>query len=200
MAQTLYASFADASLAEKAAGALLDYGVRAEDLSLVTRGTTTDAGDRVVEGTAAAGNGVAGAVGAQGAAANYQAAADQRAATATSEAAASTTTGHTRGTDDSTELAAKSGLSTTTPADAGAGAAKGAGIDVHSGHRPCCWRRSPGDGDWSRRRGNRCRRGSRWGLWLPERPGNAGGRGEKLLPKPGAGRRDHSRAGTFRQR
>jgi len=31
----LYASFADASLAEKAAGALLDYGVRQEDLSLV---------------------------------------------------------------------------------------------------------------------------------------------------------------------
>jgi len=37
MAQTLYASFADASLAEKAAGALLDYGVRNEDISLVTR-------------------------------------------------------------------------------------------------------------------------------------------------------------------
>ncbi len=31
----LYASFADAALAEKAAGALLDYGVRQEDLSLV---------------------------------------------------------------------------------------------------------------------------------------------------------------------
>ena len=35
MAQTLYASFADASLAEKAAGALLDYGVLQEDISLV---------------------------------------------------------------------------------------------------------------------------------------------------------------------
>ena len=31
----LYASFADASLAEKAAGALLDYGVKQEDISLV---------------------------------------------------------------------------------------------------------------------------------------------------------------------
>ena len=31
----LYASFADAALAEKAAGALLDYGVRQEDISLV---------------------------------------------------------------------------------------------------------------------------------------------------------------------
>ena len=36
MAQVLYASFADASLAEKAAGALLDFGVRQEDISLVS--------------------------------------------------------------------------------------------------------------------------------------------------------------------
>jgi len=42
MAQTIYASFADASLAEKAAGALLDYGVRNEDISLVSRERGTD--------------------------------------------------------------------------------------------------------------------------------------------------------------
>ncbi len=35
MANTLYAAFADAAMAEKAAGALLDHGVKAEDLSLV---------------------------------------------------------------------------------------------------------------------------------------------------------------------
>lgn len=35
MANTLYAAFADTAMAEKAAGALLDHGVRAEDLSLV---------------------------------------------------------------------------------------------------------------------------------------------------------------------
>jgi hypothetical protein len=35
MAQTLYAAFDDAAMAEKAAGALLDHGVRAEDVSLV---------------------------------------------------------------------------------------------------------------------------------------------------------------------
>jgi hypothetical protein len=35
MANTLYASFVDAAMAEKAAGALLDHGVKAEDLSLV---------------------------------------------------------------------------------------------------------------------------------------------------------------------
>jgi len=35
MGNTIYASFIDASLAEKAAGALLDHGVRAEDISVV---------------------------------------------------------------------------------------------------------------------------------------------------------------------
>jgi hypothetical protein len=35
MGKTIYASFADPSLAEKAAGALLDHGVRAEDISVV---------------------------------------------------------------------------------------------------------------------------------------------------------------------
>ena len=35
MGNTLYAAFADAGQAEKAAGALLDYGVRSEDISLV---------------------------------------------------------------------------------------------------------------------------------------------------------------------
>src|ERR1051325_1270212 len=42
MSETLYASFADATLAEKAAGALLDYGVKAEDLTLITRGSDAD--------------------------------------------------------------------------------------------------------------------------------------------------------------
>jgi hypothetical protein len=36
MAQTLYASFTDASLAEKAAGALMDFGVKPEEISLVS--------------------------------------------------------------------------------------------------------------------------------------------------------------------
>jgi hypothetical protein len=46
MGNTIYASFNDASLAEKAAGALLDNGVKAEDLSLVrNQPTDTYAGD-----------------------------------------------------------------------------------------------------------------------------------------------------------
>ena len=36
MAETIYASFADATLCEQAAGALIDYGVRKEDVSLVS--------------------------------------------------------------------------------------------------------------------------------------------------------------------
>jgi hypothetical protein len=39
MGNTIYASFADPSLAEKAAGALLDHGVRSEDLSIVSSHT-----------------------------------------------------------------------------------------------------------------------------------------------------------------
>ncbi len=41
MPQTLYASFPDLSMAEKAAGALLDYGVRQEDISLVSNQGTS---------------------------------------------------------------------------------------------------------------------------------------------------------------
>lgn len=44
MAETLYATFADNALAEKAVGALLDYGVRQEDISLIMK--QPDAHDR----------------------------------------------------------------------------------------------------------------------------------------------------------
>src|SRR2546421_12371956 len=38
----IYASFSDPHLAEKAAGALLDYGVRTDDLSLIRCGSAND--------------------------------------------------------------------------------------------------------------------------------------------------------------
>lgn len=220
MAQTIYASFADASLAEKAAGALLDYGVRNEDISLVSRergtddtndtndtndttrrdytahsatlaereGTTTstayadrndavNAGDSAWQGTESAGNKigegmdragarVAGAFGATGTEANLDRAADEhrmearddanksganfRAATDMDETSGArtydrtdtnytdrdsntTVIDHSTGQGDRTELAAKQGLSTTTPGDAAAGAAKGAGIGLGVG-------------------------------------------------------------------
>ncbi len=103
----LYATFADAAEAEKAAGALLDFGVRKEDLSLVaheahgaTRGTsgmtqtdlggsagtlgnraghdTASVGDRLAQAGDRIAGAVTGAVGATGASANYAAAGTQR--------------------------------------------------------------------------------------------------------------------------
>lgn len=110
----LYASFGDAVLAEKAAGALLDYGVRKEDVSLIandayaqTRSTSysyaeTPASERlagVVTGAAAAMGATAGG-----------------------------------GVDTGDyETAAKEGISTTTPEDAGAGAIKGTEIGLGIG-------------------------------------------------------------------
>ncbi|MEZ0324352.1 MAG: hypothetical protein ACAH95_00455 [Fimbriimonas sp.] len=78
MGNTIYASFADPSNAEKAAGALLDHGVRAEDLSIVSshtdasgHTTTTTSGvsrtsgdnDNDVKNTADAGMGYMAAAG-----------------------------------------------------------------------------------------------------------------------------------------
>ena len=51
MADTIYASFSDAALAEKAAGALLDHGVRAEDLSLVQNESRYNTPTTVAEDT-----------------------------------------------------------------------------------------------------------------------------------------------------
>ena len=186
----LYASFADASLAEKAAGALLDYGVRQEDISLVAhdeygrtresdmtqlgRGagsvgnSATDAaqsaGDRLAQvGDRMAGS-VSGAFGAEGTAAGYDTAAseragmaDVRAGMAGDEAAVHGSAGVysapatpatavagdlnplDQGGPDSpasqgdTATAAKHGISTTTPEDAGEGAVKGTGIGIGVG-------------------------------------------------------------------
>jgi hypothetical protein len=83
--QTLYASFADTSLAERAAGALLDHGVRPDGISLVSKAVY----EAMVEDPA-----------------------DNR---------------------KDPEFAAKTGLSVTTPGDAVAGAAKGAGIGLGVG-------------------------------------------------------------------
>lgn len=169
----LYASFADASLAEKAAGALLDYGVRKEDISIVandaygqTRSTTGTAvgaaadagrgaanlGDSAVDATKSVGHRIeqagdrAAATVASGfgapAAGVYNAAADRQAAEAEgrSAMAGNESAVHGRSTDagadtnvGDTEAAAKQGISTTTPEDAGAGAVKGAGIGLGIG-------------------------------------------------------------------
>lgn len=70
----LYASFADAAMAEKAAGALLDFGVRQEDISLVAndqygQARQSSAGQMTDPNIAAAGT--TGAYGTEGTAAGY---------------------------------------------------------------------------------------------------------------------------------
>ena len=155
----LYASFADAALAEKAAGALLDFGVRKEDISLVANdqygqtrqsytGQTTDpnyaagaTGAYGTEGTAA-GYDTTGAVAGRNVAV-YDNPASMGTGTAGMGAGTSAVAGDLnpldRGGADSAmaqgdvETAAKHGISTTTPEDAGQGAVKGTGIGLGVG-------------------------------------------------------------------
>ncbi len=165
----LYASFADASLAEKAAGALLDYGVKQQDISIVaheahaatretlygTQGTVTGAAAGLGNTIAAAGDRVAGATtgafGAEGTAAGYDAAANARTGAGTAQvydnptatAVGSDLNPMDQGGPDSaashanspeaTDNAAKHGISTTTPEDAGEGAVKGTGLGLGVG-------------------------------------------------------------------
>lgn len=186
----LYASFQDAALAEKAAGALLDYGVRKEDVSIVAndaygqsrtsqvgdtaatagRGVanvgdgvvdhTKQAGDRLAQAGDRMAGAVTGAVGATGAAAGFEAGADQRAANADTRSVMAHNEGMVHGSDlyntatsygstveagpvglrdEETEssgdydTAAKHGISTTTPEDAGQGAVKGTEIGLGLG-------------------------------------------------------------------
>ncbi len=139
MAQTLYASFNDASLAEKAAGALLDFGVRNEDISLVSRernGATTVNGDTTVSSSDSYNTDTSRHDYVQ-----HSATVAERETTGAINRDFDTTDrdsntiviNHGTGEGDKTELAAKQGLSTTTPGDAAAGAAKGAGIGLGIG-------------------------------------------------------------------
>ena len=151
--KTVYASFSDHDLAEKATGALLDHGVRAEDISLVASEVT----DPRVENVAVDDEYNTVAVGRAGAV--YE---DQ-------------------------ELGAKTGLSTTTGADAASGAAKGAGIGLgrRRSRRPCLARhprlrlgarwRSARNRPRRRSRRNGSRRGGRRRDRIPEGSRRSGG-------------------------
>ena len=123
-ARTLYASFADATLAERATGALLDYGVRAEDISLVSKSIDPAIGDRAYVDRAVRTE----VIDRSGI---HEQVVDR---TPINEPVV----GRTAAVDAAEEsrepdLSAKSGLSTTTPEDAAAGAAKGAGIGLGVG-------------------------------------------------------------------
>ena len=128
--QTLYASFADSSLAERAAGALLDYGVRNEDISLVAKEhKQEELHDRLAY---------------DGRPTLADRSMDEMETTAPYEQTpvvnrypGDNPFNLNRIEDpDNTELSAKSGISTTTPEDAAAGAAKGAGIGLGVSETP----------------------------------------------------------------
>ena len=141
----LYASFADAALAEKAAGALLDSGVRQEDLSVVAN----DQYDQTRQSYAAQATdpnytaGATGSYGSEGGVAVYNNPAVAGLGTAGMGVGTSAIAGDLnpldRGGMDSVmsqadiETAAKHGISTTTPEDAGEGAVKGTGIGLGVG-------------------------------------------------------------------
>lgn len=113
MGNTIYAAFADPSQAEKAAGALLDHGVRPEDLSVVRSHadaahlTATQGTIDPLPGTMAGTTGVIDPV------------PDVDYANGTRHPDVITDT------SGDVEASAKQGISTTTAADAGAGAVKG---------------------------------------------------------------------------
>lgn len=103
MATTLYATFSDIDSAERAAGALLDYGVRPENLSLVKKHYATGTGPTDQES----------AVYSADARTYDNLAADDQ--------------------EYDPEEAAKTGLTSTTAEDAGSGAVKGAGVGLGVG-------------------------------------------------------------------
>ena len=103
MSETLYATFNDTSLAEKAVGALLDHGARNEDISVISK----DPGTQHVSRTA------------------VDAGEEQYVARDPSD--------HPADSGAHAENAGKHGLSTTTAGDARVGAAKGAGIGLGVG-------------------------------------------------------------------
>lgn len=127
MGNTIYASFNDSSLAEKAAGALLDRGVRAEDLSIVQKedGVATVANYDAAnypEGYVDPNTAVSTTMSPPAAASMY-------ATTPPAQPGQPIVAEHNVHFADEDkgdiEGAAKTGISTTTAADAGAGALKG---------------------------------------------------------------------------
>jgi hypothetical protein len=136
----LYASFGDAVLAEKAAGALLDYGVRPEDISIVANDAFAQApitqhadiseadplnqvGDRMA-GASEHAEGIVSGSDAHNLAVPYG---------STVEAGMIDERDETPIYATDYETAAKHGISTTTPEDAGQGAVKGAEIGLGLG-------------------------------------------------------------------
>jgi hypothetical protein len=137
MGTTIYATFQDSEAAERAAGALLDYGVRPEDVSLVRRRGDEPREELAFDAAAVAGS--TGAVGSSGVDSTGHSAALSEgykpgASKADDQQYDNLGALNREEEDDyDPELAAKSGITPTTAADAGAGAIKGAGVGLGVG-------------------------------------------------------------------
>ncbi|HEY3782195.1 MAG TPA: hypothetical protein VGL56_14020 [Fimbriimonadaceae bacterium] len=151
----IYASFDTAAHAEKAAGALLDYGVVSDDISLIRGGSEEDYNnwqsrwqgygtEGNISGVGTTTTGTAGSLtgqsGFEGAATNediHLRAANKIDDTtyvnelADEDSGVREDSGYTG--DDPNHLSAKTGITTTTAADSGVGAAKGAGYGLGVG-------------------------------------------------------------------
>lgn len=139
---TIYASFNDPALAEKAAGALLDYGVRSEDISVIAHekyGTSRATGTMFEDRASATvdpaySDRIVADVDNAAVSSDYNTTVvDRNIGTDPIDRDDSVVT-RDRATDEShIEGAAKGGISTTTPGDAASGAVKGAGIGLGVG-------------------------------------------------------------------
>jgi hypothetical protein len=138
--KTLYALFPDHDLAEKATGALMDHGVRSEDISLIQHESKVPEERRSELRRPASESDVASPGAAEGTSRVYP---DSGEVTTTGYAATPPREDATRPVDpdyeatsrdeDEDDLSAKSGISTTTGADAGSGALKGGAIGLGVG-------------------------------------------------------------------
>ena len=180
MDNTIYASFDDIDMAEKAAGALLDHGIRNEDISLIANDRYLDRHTAVTDAAVDS---------------DYNTVVVDR---------------DVPNYDKEDGLGqAKAGLTTTTAADAGSGAAKGAGIGPGCRRprrisqprsawlRPRAWRRCARNGTCRNGRSYGCRRSRRWCDRLPQGSGHARACGANLSRLLRAWRSGPRRFGSF---
>lgn len=143
MAETLFVSFASKEDAERATGALMDHGLKSEDISLVAGGSEDQDADYGAKGGLHTGDTAYDAYGGVGQR-RVETGSDRQPATVGGIVGGATSYRDTTPEDaeyavernrdeDDEDLSAKSGLSTTTPEDAGAGALAGAGIGAGIG-------------------------------------------------------------------
>lgn len=136
MGRTIYASFATTDDAEKAAGALLDHGVRNEDISLVQHGDEETYNSRWRRAASVGADDLGSRVddyGVNRVTTDYDQNDVNRGVTTDMDVNTDAGRRTTPDMDRDDDLNAKHGISTTTAADAGSGAVKGAVVGVGVG-------------------------------------------------------------------